>query len=262
MKESVRRGHLGPLWQVALFLPLTLVAGGCSDGGQDSADASGDAAGDAPSEADGGLTPEAGLDARPDVAVPDDGGDGGDVTCVPSAVWHTGDDGFTSSDIGGFVAQPPPDAGCSMVGAVYDFSTSAKTLSQHACQFSGPTDRTVHLTDAQALAIVTKVDGLQTSCPPYSCGADFGNQSLSVHHAGSASSTLYNGDFYAGCAGTPSAGPPFIAFAVLVDLENLLHTIAAAACDGTDAGDAGGGEAGTCVQGTTDAGSTDGGGAD
>jgi len=206
-------------------MPLSFWMGGCSDSVQNQADGSGDAAGDAVSEADGGL----GSDASPDaILAVDGGGDAsvdGDVACVPATVWHLGDDGFTSSDLGGFVAQPAPDAGCTEVGSVYVFSATAQTLSEHSCQITGPVDRTVQLTDAQQSQILTAAMALQTSCPPYSCGADFGTQSLTVHHSAPPSSTLYNGDFYAGCSGGQAPAGPYIAYPDLSDFETVLRNI-------------------------------------
>ena len=172
-------------------------------------------------------------------------------TCSPRPVWPPDAEGFTYNQSGGFVAPPPPDAGCSGNFTAYQFSVAGMTLSKHACDFSGRTDLTVQLNQSQALVIVMSLQGLQTSCPGHNCGADAPDVSLTVL-ASSTPPLTYNGDFYAGCSA--AALPPFISYQNLGALGSLLGSIVTSACQQ----DSGGFDTGSCTHGQ-DGGSAGGG---
>jgi hypothetical protein len=249
----------------ALLLALATGMVACSDspaepGSKDAAalpDSGPDAnLGDAPSETDleerVDTGSDAGPDVRPDVVVPDGGNDAGDGradACSSAPIWPSNAEGFTYDSSGGFVAQPPPDAGCTLVSTTYVFVASAKTLSQRGCQFTGRIDRTVYLTDAQTTQILANLEALRTSCPSNPCGADYPDVAITIRTA-AGQSTQYDSDFYAECSGS-IVSPPFVSYQSLATLQALLNTIVTAACQP----DAGGADAGTCVQG--DGGSSD-----
>jgi hypothetical protein len=189
-----------------------------------------------------------GFDARRDTPAEggSEAGDGGDCSLDP--VWNAASLTFTFTSSGGFVPPPPPDAGCSLVSARYDFVSTERTLTHRGCTFTGPINRIVHLTGAQYDAILARVSALRTTCTK-GCGADYPNVVLTVAASGVA--TTYNSNFYAGCAGSPLL-PPFIAFDMLGDLHGLLNATVSAACNldagsgdaGEDSGDA---SAGSCI---------------
>jgi hypothetical protein len=204
---------------------------------------------------DGGPIWEAGSDVTPDVTSLDGNPDvDAAQACSPQTIWPHDGEGFTYSQSGGFVAPPPPDAGCSGVFVTYQFSVAAMTLSKHACNALGPIDLTVHLTQTQALQIVMSLQGLKTSCPVQNCGADYPDVVLTVL-ATATQPMAYSSDFYAGCGG--AVLPPFVSYQSLDAFSALLGSIVTSACQ------PGGGGADTriCTQGQTDGGS-DGGGAD
>ena len=250
----------GGLAVTSVSILASLMGGaGCSSGGLTPVDAAADLGprGDATIDraAEGGPISEAGSDVVPD-ATPSDGSldaEGGPA-CSPRPIWPQNAEGFIYNQSGGFVAPPPPDAGCSGVFVTYQFSVAAMTLSRHGCGSSGRTDLTVQLTQAQALQIVTNLQALQTSCPGRNCGADYPDVVLTVL-ATSTPPMAYNSDFYAGC--NASVMPPFVSYQSLGNLVSLLGSIVTAACQP----DGGGPDAGICRQEQSDGG-LDGSGAD
>ncbi len=139
---------------------------------------------------------------------------------------------FTESDVGGYGPEVPADAGCSQSSTTYQFSAPAKTLEWQECTGTGLDEGTLSLTDAQVLQIVTTVEGIRTSCPPYNgCGADAPVQTLSIQHGGSLPPTVYSSDFYAGCTNAPSS-PPYIPYQALDDLDDVLHALVLPPTDG------------------------------
>ena len=194
-------------------------------------------------------TDSRGSDTRSDTR-PEGGGemsDGGD--CSQDPIWTAASLSFTFTSSGGFVAPPPPDAGCRSINIRYDFVTTDRTLVQRGCMYTGPVSRVVYLTPAQYDAILANLSSISTTCTK-GCGADYPDVVLTVSASGV--QTKYNSNFYAGCAGSALL-PPFIAYSTLGALHTLLNTTVNAACNpdaGTsdaEANDSGDGNAGPCV---------------
>lgn len=161
-------------------------------------------------------------------------GDAADA-CAPSSVWSAGDLTFSLHSVGGFVAPPPPDAGCNGGRDVtFAFSRLDKTLVRQGCESSGRVDRTVALTDGEVAAIVTAAMAITTTCAVL-CGADAPTDVLIVSASGV--QTTYHSDFYAGCTGQQIA-PPYVPFGELGAFELLLDQMIAQACN-PDGGDSG-----------------------
>ena len=168
---------------------------------------------------------------------PDSGGDAG----CERAVWTTASSTFALTSSGGFVAPPPPDAGCTGPSTTYDFSATARTLSEHGCTFEGGTDHLVNLNQSGVDSVIAAVSSLRTTCHE-GCGADAPERSLTIGAAGA--ETVYTSDFYAACSGTVDK-PPLIAFDDLGTLATRLGALITAACN---PGDAGAANPGTCLQ--------------
>lgn len=175
-------------------------------------------------------------DSGSDAGLPDSGSDAG---CSERGVWTTASSTFTLTSSGGFVAPPPPDAGCTMTGTTYQFSATVRTVSQHGCTFEGATDHLVNLNQSGVDSVIAAVSSLRTTCHQ-GCGADAPERSLTIGAAGV--ETVYASDFYAACSGTV-AKPPLIAFGDLGTLATRLDALITAACNPTDAGAA---NPGTC----------------
>jgi hypothetical protein len=220
------------IFQASLFA-AALVACGDTTGPSPLADASSGGAGGAPNveagpDANGGAPPS---DARPD-NVPGD-------ACGGDAVWTPASLTFKLTSTGGFVAPPPPDAGCTAgVGSTYDFTLPAATLEAQGCDFTGRHDTLVHLSPSDVGAVVAAVGALRTTCVK-GCGADAPNATLTVR--GSGVETTYTSNFYAGCPGSMDT-PPFLPFDSFFQLESSLSEIISRACRS----DAGPRDAGTC----------------
>jgi len=242
MKSALRFEPVSRWNRSVLVLPLALWANACTGRVDDPAHPAEDASPDAVATLDSGI--DAPADAAPDVTgdvtTSNDGGPSSDAACVPSPVWLAGDEGFTYAQLGGFTAAPAPDAGCSEVGSTYEYSVASKMLTQHLCNFDALIDNTVRLTDLEASELVTKLESLRTTCPPYSsCGADYPGQSLSVRPHGAAPVTpvTYSGDFYAGCGGGDPLTPPYIAYTAMADLgDTLYHLVQGPAGASSDSG--------------------------
>jgi len=185
-----------------------------------------------------------GSDGRQD-APTSESGDG--ATCTQDPVWTSASLSLTFTRSGGFVAPPPPDAGCSGINVRYELLTPDRTLAQRGCLFTGPVNRMIHLTQAQFDAIMANVGSIRTTCTKL-CGADLPDMVLTVSASGVRNT--YNSNFTAGCPGVPLL-PPFVEHGQLGALGSLLDATAAAAC----APDAGSGDAGASDSSTDDAGS-------
>ena len=170
-----------------------------------------------------------GCNGTTDHTTPDSGSDAG---CSERGVWTTASSTFTLTSSGGFVAPPPPDAGCATIGTTYEFSATNRTLSQQACTFEGATDHLVNLNQSGVDSVIAAVASLRTTCHG-GCGADAPERSLTIGSAGV--ETVYASDFYAACSGT-LAKPPLIAFGDLGTLATRLDALITAACNTADAG--------------------------
>lgn len=176
-----------------------------------------------------------GCNGTTDPTTPDGGSDAG----CERGVWTPASSTFTLTSSGGFVAPPPPDAGCTTTGIAYEFSAPARTLSQHGCTFEGVVDHLVNLNQSGVDSVVAAVSSLRTTCNK-GCGADAPDMSLTIGAAGV--ETVYASDFYAGCSGI-IVKPPLIAFGDLGTLATRLGALITAACNPADAGAA---NPGTC----------------
>jgi hypothetical protein len=181
---------------------------------------------------DGGVVDVAG-DRREDA--PADG------SCEALAVWTAASLTFTLTSSGGFVAPPPPDAGCTAgTGVRFDFSLPEATLAEMSCNFSGRVDSIVHLSPAEVASVVASVGAIRTKCARVGCAADAPTTKLTVSASGV--QTTYTGDFYSGCPGL-MVMPPFVSDESLGALISTLHAIVARAC----AADGGAADAGACM---------------
>jgi hypothetical protein len=170
--------------------------------------------------------------------------DGADCVQAQEPVWQSTDTGFT------YLGQRQEGVafeagGCVSVRSEYDFALfgGVGTLTEKACGYAGPVNRSATLTADQTAQVVAALNALHTVCGTTSCGAGTAApQPLEITLT--IGTTTYNGDFYAGCG----AAPPYLSSDALTGLANIADNLLSTACPPN------GGTAGTCTTGAADGG--------